>query len=79
MRISADKADPGYRYEATGWRYHATINGKPVKRCITADSDKGYVIKLALGPGGKYMIKGKVRRTRVFGAVAIFKNGERIA
>lgn len=82
MRISAIPTDPGYRTDAAGTgRYDITLNGKRVKRCVTADTDSGYVIKYLRRNRGWLLNEAKdgVRTTRVFGQVHIYCNGELLA
>jgi hypothetical protein len=57
MRLSTDKADPGYadfcRLRSEGRKIFVTLNGDVVPRVIAADSVEGWVIRPALNANGR--------------------------
>jgi len=79
MRVSVIPTDPGYRPDVAGGGYSATLDGKRVDRCVTADTDRGYVVKLCLRDGRHIVDHDDVRSTRIHGDVHIFWHGELLA
>jgi hypothetical protein len=52
MRTSVLKDDPGYKNFAFG-KYNIFLDGRPVRLCITADEEEGFVLVHAVGDDGK--------------------------
>lgn len=51
MRVSIVKADPGYRWNASS--YHVKLDGEEVTHVLTADEEKGQVVRYVLDDKGK--------------------------
>lgn len=51
IRISTDRADPGYR--ADWFRFRVFLDGAPLPRCVTADEEAGYALIAAEGTLGQ--------------------------
>jgi hypothetical protein len=49
MRVSIDKRDPGYRYNAGA--FFVKFNGEEVSHVVTADEEKGYIKRYVLEDG----------------------------
>lgn len=45
MRVSADHTDLGFRSDAHASNYKVLLDGEEVDRVITADEEKGYILK----------------------------------
>lgn len=52
MRTSVLKDDPGYKNFAFR-KYDIFLDGRPVRLCITADEEEGFVLVHAAGDDGK--------------------------
>lgn len=78
MRLSCDSHDPGYHPEANLLDIRIVMDGQPVERCVTADSDKGEVWVCLEIPGRVYqeMVKapGTWTMWRYTGSVEIIEN-----
>ena len=51
MRVSIDKRDPGYKHFSS--IYKIKFNGEDAKYIVTADEEKGYVVRYVLDAEGK--------------------------
>lgn len=51
MRVSIIKSDPGHRWNASS--YHVKLNGEEVKNVLTADEEKGLIVRYVLNEDGK--------------------------
>lgn len=78
MRPSAHNEDPGYKaYRALSQRGIAamiTVNGLPVRHCITADTKRGIAVVSDLDDFGRVQLTSKrdsVKRKVFVGRVAI--------
>lgn len=59
MRISVDKRDKGYRWDAyDAGKYKVTFNGEPIDRVVTADEEEGIVKRFVVGEDGKVKTVG---------------------
>lgn len=77
MRLSTDSSDPGY----PAWRALpssavavVTIDGKPVSRCITADTETGYVLEYVLDDAGNHVLnddRSEAKLRESYGVVRI--------
>ena len=78
MRFSVDQEDPGYK----AWKLrgghkrpiHVLLNGVRVKRVITADTKRGYVLAHQEDAGGNVVLNAKrtdAKRCRLYGNVEI--------
>lgn len=55
MRVSVDKADPGYRVDA--YQFQAFLDGQEIStRCVTADEDVGEVVVFVLDEQGNLQV-----------------------
>lgn len=64
MRISTDEEDSGYKPDY--WRYRVHLDGQELRRCITADTQRGEVLVYDKRDYGKKnprtkLLKGKVQ------------------
>jgi len=70
MRLSVSKDDPGYHINAT--KYRAYLDGKYVDEYITADEEKGYILKYKLDENEKPILKFDYLKTEeLYGKVEI--------
>lgn len=59
MRISVDKRDKGYRWDATdAGKYKVTFNGEAITHVVTADEEEGIVKRFVLDEGGRVKTVG---------------------
>lgn len=59
MRISVDKRDKGYRWDAhDASKYKITFNGEPITHVVTADEEEGIVKRFVLGEDGRVKTVG---------------------
>lgn len=59
MRISVDKRDKGYRWDAyDAGKYKVTFNGEPITHVVTADEEEGIVKRFVLGEDGRVKTVG---------------------
>ena len=60
MRLSTIESDPGYQpYLALmdkGLTVDVTLDGKPIKHCITADANRGEAVVYAISDEGKALM-----------------------
>lgn len=69
MRLSINQSDPGFRQ---GARANVFLNGEPVRRCITADEEAGFVIVHKADDTGRVLIaNGELVEETLYGAVII--------
>lgn len=66
-RLSIKQTDKGYQPHEICRMYTIKLNGIALNNCITADVDKGYVVRQVIkrnaagkNVGGSYVCKGKV-------------------
>lgn len=53
MRISTEQGDPGFLEDAYLLDVTILFDGEPVNMCVTADSDKGEIVRLHIPLDGK--------------------------
>ena len=74
MRISVDRTDSGFRYDAASGKFTAYLNGKLVSKCVTADDDLGLVVRLRTDASGEVIFneaRDEVLRETLHGTVRI--------
>ena len=74
MRISADKADPGYSWFLRHLDSIIFLDGEKQRFCLTADDEQGFVVRHQLDAAGKLVvdrIKEEFALEKVFGQVKI--------
>ena len=79
MRVSADKTDDGYRYfamlKANGKDVFVFLDGVEVKNCVTADDERGFVIRYVPDEHGDVQIdpvdNNRIWEERLTGVVEI--------
>lgn len=54
MRISVDRRDKGYRWDATDAnKFKVLLDGEPAKNVVTADEEEGIVKRFVMGEDGR--------------------------
>lgn len=75
MRLSAVRADPGYREDYD--RFTVRLDGVPVHHCIVADEDEGFVTVIAQDDYGNFLATETGYRTKTLrGQVLILRRQE---
>ncbi|NIY47282.1 hypothetical protein [Cedecea colo] len=75
MRLTVLDDDPGIKINP-GQRIKVYLDGSEVKRCLTADDEKGEVVVIARRQNGQPIIKsGELQHTTMHGIVRIECNG----
>lgn len=74
MRLSVDKSDPGYSPQAVQMRPRVFLDGVRMERVVTADEERGEVVRYRTGPDGRMVVAAdgeSLEREVLVGAVRI--------
>ena len=66
MRISVDKRDKGYRWDATdGNKFQIMFNGEPAQWVVTADEEEGILKRFVIGEDGRPQVSADGKHLNV--------------
>lgn len=72
MRLSCDDNDPGYQAWEERHPVKVFLDGVEMDRCITADTDEGYILRFRCHPDGRVVVdNGVVCKEELYGVVTI--------